>query len=84
METPISVTVENMHSPDNDMKLLVATGQTVIDVKHYISTQAAHLTLDEQCLLHEGRLLQDHEAINDLLDGQAVVSDSYLILFYCS
>lgn len=75
MDIPIIVTVENVLAPDNDMKLLIDAGQTVMDVKRYISNQAGHFH-NEQCLLHDGRLLQDHETIDKLIPEEiAGVSD---------
>ena len=80
---PVIVTVENVHNPDEDMKLLLATEQTVLDVKHYISNQASHLILSEQCLLYDGRILHDQEVLSDLLEGQTEVSDAMLDCCTC-
>lgn len=57
-------------------------GMTVFDLKQHlvrlhplppVSTSASKhcddVGLDEQCLIHEGRLIQDHESISSVIEG---------------
>jgi hypothetical protein len=80
-DCPVIVTVESVCSSERDVKLRIPSGQTqtVMDVKHFISSQASHITPSEQCLLYEGRLLQDHEGVHDLIERYNDVSCSILL-----
>ena len=75
MESPIIVTIENVLSPENDLKMLIARGQTVSDVKHFISIRKPRLILAEVCLLYDGRLLQGHESVHDLFEGDHLTQE---------
>ena len=67
--SPIIVTVDNILSySEDEMNLFISEGGTVMDIKKHIYEKNSTMIPSEQILLHDGRILNDEEAIHDLLE----------------